>query len=76
LPNVGEINEFNHTAQEAHFPGISWWCWDDHGIEEHPDWLAAISAHDWGNVLPPPLSWEWQVTKALTSLGFKITDPG
>jgi hypothetical protein len=55
-PTVSELNEFDQTAHDLHLPGITWWEWGENGNggEYHPDWWAAITAHDWGQVVPPP----------------------
>jgi hypothetical protein len=53
-PTVAEMDEFNSKAQLMSLPGVCWWAWDDHGLEEHADWLAAITAHKWGEIEPPP----------------------
>jgi len=48
-PTVAGINEFDRMAQALKLPGIGWWEWGEngHGAEYHPDWWAAISAHNW-----------------------------
>ena len=52
-PQPGELDEFDRTAQELGLPGVSWWCWDDHGLEEHPEYRARIKAHEWGTASEP-----------------------
>lgn len=75
-PTVADLNEFNVAAKTLNLPGITWWEWGEYGrgAEYHPDWWAAISAHDWGEPIPPPQSWEQRVDAFLRPLGF--TGPG
>lgn len=46
-PTVAELDEFNKAAQDLGMPGLAWWCWDDCGLESHPEFITAIAAHDW-----------------------------
>lgn len=64
-PTVADLNVFDQMAHELNLPGISWWEWGEngYGAEYHPDWWAAISAHDWDEPTPPPLSWNWSMTE-------------
>jgi len=54
-PTVAEINEFDRSAHELQLAGVSWWEWGENGqgVEYHPEWWAAISAHDWSSSAPP-----------------------
>src|SRR3989304_4916534 len=55
-PTVADLNEFDRTAHELGLQGVTWWEWGENGrgAEYHPDWGAAITAHDWGAPPPPP----------------------
>lgn len=75
-PTVAAINEFDATAHELKLPGVSWWCWDDRGLESHPEYYAAITAHDWGSQPPPPKDWRMAITDWARSMGYMGPDPG
>lgn len=53
-PTVAELDDFDDQAHCLQLPGVSWWAWDDNGIEAHPEFYTAIKAHDW-NPTPPPI---------------------
>jgi hypothetical protein len=52
-PTVNELDSFDQEAHILGLPGLGWWAWDDHGLEEHPDYWQAVSAHEWGAPIPP-----------------------
>ena len=35
-------------------PGVGWWAWDDHGLQEHPAWLGVITKDEWPVTRPEP----------------------
>lgn len=74
-PTVAAINEFDHVAHELQLPGVSWWCWDDRGLESHPEYQTAIAVHDWGNQPIPAQDWRWAMTKWARSMGYMGQDP-
>jgi len=77
-PTVADINAFDQAARELGCSGVTWWEWGEngHGAEYHPDWWAAISSHDWGQPVPPPVqSWEQRVDAFLRPLGFMGPGP-
>lgn len=53
-PLPSELDEFDTAAHRLNLKGISWWCWDDNGIEAHPDFLRTITNHEWDTPTPPP----------------------
>jgi hypothetical protein len=73
---IADLDEFNATAVEILLPGLTWWEWGENGrgAEYHPEWWAAISAHDWGQPVPPPQPWTHRADAFLRTLGF--TGPG
>jgi len=74
-PTVASINEFDQVAHELKLTGVSWWCWDDRGIETHPEYYAAIAAHDWGDQPLPTQDWRWAMTHWARSMGYIGPDP-
>ncbi len=54
-PTPAQLNDFDQAAHRLGLPGVLWYAWDDHGISEHPDWLAAIKAHSWSSTPPTPM---------------------
>jgi hypothetical protein len=74
-PTVASINEFDQIAHQLHLPGVSWWCWDDRGLETHPAYYQAIQKHDWGNQPPPPKDWAHELTNWARSMGYMGPDP-
>jgi hypothetical protein len=77
-PTVVDLDEFDQAAKSLNLPGITWWEWGEYGrgAEYHPDWWAAITAHEWGQPLPPAHdSWAWDVTNGLRALGQIVRDP-
>ncbi len=73
-PTVASINSFDQTAHELHLPGVSWWCWDDRGLESHPEYQAAIAAHKWGDV-PVTQTWNQAITSWARTIGYMGPDP-
>jgi hypothetical protein len=76
-PTVADLNAFDQAAHELGCQGVTWWEWGENGrgAEYHPGWWAAISSHDWGYPVSPPVqSWEQRVDAFLRPLGF--TGPG
>jgi hypothetical protein len=73
-PTVAEINLFNAKAKSMGLPGVIWWSWQ--AAENHPDFWAAIAAHEWGPPAPPgPLFRElaWiQAQEELQRWGIKL----
>jgi hypothetical protein len=55
-PDPAEIAAFQEEAHRLHLPGLAWWAWDDHGLQEHPAWLGVISRDSWATPPsdPPP----------------------
>jgi len=58
-PTVGDLDSFNGTAQQLNLPGVSWWSYQH--AERVPDWWSAISAHEWAEPPPPPVTLEQRV---------------
>ncbi len=52
-PTTAQLDEFNQMAKTLACEGVSWWCWDDNGIGNHPAWREAIAGHDWGAPIEP-----------------------
>jgi len=50
-PTIQELDVFDQTARDIRLPGITWWSWQ--ALDNHPDWWAAIAAHQWAPPGPP-----------------------
>lgn len=69
-PTVADLNEFDQTAHDLQLPGVTWWEWGGKGAEYHPDWWAAITAHNWGQPIPPPADWAHSLTAWARTHGY------
>lgn len=75
-PTVGQIDEFNQTAHLMRLTGVSWWAWDDRGIEAHADWYEAIRAHVWvTNPVQPEPTWQEAMDTWARSMGYTGPKP-
>lgn len=75
-PTVKQIDEFDCEAHLLNLPGVSWWAWDDRGIEAHPDWYNAISNHRWlGGPGPFPQRWEDAIDQWARTMGYMGPKP-
>ncbi len=79
-PTPSQLDEFNATAQGLDLPGVLWYCWDDQGLSTHPEWLAAIQAHRWGEVVKPPppppvITWEESIDAWARTHGYTGRQP-
>jgi hypothetical protein len=74
-PTMNELEVFSAYVRAAELHGISWWAWDDHGIEEHPTFLTVIAADDWTPkpVDPPTITMEQRVYALETLVTHLVT---
>lgn len=52
FPTVAQLTDFHNACVRYRLAGAGWWAWDH--AEAHPDWWAAISAHQWPDQPPAP----------------------